>query len=105
MSALRDVLAAHHAMVAGARQADAQVDLEAACEVYAGISRLLGHWDELTAGEQRAVVRTIEHLVNPGDEEPDLRGPDGFRDDLRDLRRLEAELGYVWPTASERGVT
>lgn len=61
----------------------------------ATLSRILGDWDEFGVSEQRALVRTIEQLVNPHDAEPDLWRPDGFRDDLREVRRLEAELGYV----------
>jgi len=92
---LHDTLAAHRSMVLAAKQVDDDVDLEGALTVHAGLGNLISRWSEFSVGEQREIIRTLEYLVNPDDDQPDLGGPDGFRDDLAELRRLQGFLGYV----------
>jgi hypothetical protein len=95
LQVLYDALAAHRSVLMGAREANDQVDVGGALAVHAGLSNLMTRWSEFSAAEQREVVRTIEYLINSDDEQPDFSGPDGFRDDLAALRRLQAFLGYV----------
>ena len=64
--------------------------------MHAGLGTILADWSDFTAGQQRQIVSTIEFLVKPTDAgQPDLTTPDGFRDDLAELHRLHAVLGYV----------
>lgn len=93
--AFEAMLSAHRATVVAAAQVEDHVDVVGALEVHAGLARLLRVWEDFNVTEQRAIVRTIEHVVNLDDDHPDLAGPDGFRDDLAELHDLEAFLGYV----------
>jgi hypothetical protein len=96
LDVLRETLHNHRLMVLAAAHTDAVVDLESALEVHAGLGRVLADWPDFTAGQQRKIVSAIEFLVNPTDDgRPDLTTPDGFHDDLAELRRLHAFLGYV----------
>lgn len=93
---LRETLHNHRLMLLAAAKANDELDLEIALEVHAGIGSILADWSDFTAGQQRKIVSTIEFLVNPVDDgRPDLATPDGFHDDLAELRRLHAFLGYV----------
>jgi len=94
VAALRAVLADHHAAVTEAHSAD-PVDLGSVCEAHAKLCRILSDWDVLSVSEQRAVVRTIEHVVNLDAATPGGTGDDDAGGDLGEVRRLEAELGYV----------
>ena len=95
LTVLRDALSTHRSMLMGALHRNADLDIDRAFQVHAGLSRILARWDEYTANEQRQIVRTVEYLVNVDDEVPDLTTPNGFTDDLAELRKLEAALGYV----------
>lgn len=93
---LRETLHNHRLMVMAAAKTSTDVDIDAALEVHAGLGGILADWSDFTAGQQRQIISTIEFLVNPTDAgQPDLSTPDGFHDDLAELRRLHAFLGYV----------
>ncbi len=92
---LRDTLSAHRSMLMGALQSNDRLDIDRAFAAHAGLSRILTHWDEFTARQQRAVVETVEYVVNSDDDEHDLSSPDGFADDLARVRALQAALGYA----------
>ncbi len=92
---LRNTLSAHRAMLMGALQTNEHLDIDRAFAAHAGLSRILAHWDEFTANQQRAVMETVEYVVNSDDDEPDLTSPEGFADDLARVRALQAALGYV----------
>ena len=93
LSVLRDALSTHRSMLMGALHRNADLDIDRAFQVHSGLSRILARWDEYTANEQRQIVRTIEYLVNADDDVPDLTTPNGFTDDLAELRKLEASSG------------
>ena len=95
LTVLRDALSTHRSMLLGALHSNEKIDIDRAFQVHAGLSRILARWDEYTANEQRHIIRTIEYLVNADDEVPDLTTANGFTDDLAELRKLEAALGYV----------
>lgn len=92
---LRDTLSAHRSMLMGALNSNLDLDIDGAFAAHAGLARVLTHWDELNAHQQRAVMETVEYVVNSDDDEPDLTSPDGFADDLARVRALQAALGYV----------
>lgn len=92
---LRNTLSSHRSMLMGALQGNDDLDIDRAFLIHAALSRILAHWDEFTANQQREIFRTIEYLVNPDDAVHDLNSPDGFRDDLEQLHRLQDSLGYV----------
>ena len=92
---LRDTLSAHRSMLMGALHGYEHLDIDRAFQAHAGLSRILAHWDEFTANQQRAVVETVEYVVNSDDDEHDLSSPDGFADDLARVRALQDALGYV----------
>ena len=92
---LRDTLSAHRAMLMGALQSNDHLDIDRAFAAHAGLTRILAHWDEFTARQQRAVVETVEYVVNIDDDENDLTSPAGFADDLARVRALQAALGYA----------
>ncbi len=92
---LRYALSTHRSVLMGALHCNEQLDIERAFQVHAGISRILTRWEEFTAREQREIVRTVEYLVNTDDDINDLTSPDGFVDDLAELDKLRAYLGYV----------
>jgi hypothetical protein len=92
---LRDTLSAHRSMLMGALTSNDALDIDRAFAAHAGLVRVLAHWDEFTANQQRAVMETVEYVVNSDDDEPDLTSPDGFADDLARVRALQATLGYV----------
>lgn len=93
---LRETLHNHRLMIMGAARTNDELDLDAALQVHAGLGSILADWADFTAAQQRQIVSTIEYLVNPDDGgRPDLTTPDGFHDDLAELRRLHAILGYV----------
>ncbi|GAB2573628.1 hypothetical protein GCM10009593_09630 [Microlunatus antarcticus] len=92
---LRDTLAAHRSMLMGALNSNEHLDIDRAFAAHAGLARVLTHWDDLTAHQQRAVMETVEYVVNGDDEQPDLTSPDGFADDLARVRALQAALGYA----------
>lgn len=94
VAVLRELLSAHRSMVLGALHAGADVDVDGAFRIHAALARLLAHWDEFSANEQRRIVATIEYVVNSDDEIPDLDGPDGFADDAEQVHQLHAFLGY-----------
>lgn len=92
---LRDTLSAHRSMLMGALNTNTALDIDRAFAAHAGLARILAHWDELTASQQRAVMETVEYVVNSQDEQPDLTSPHGFADDLARVRTLQAALGYA----------
>ena len=92
---LRNTLSAHRSMLLGALNTNVALDIERAFAAHAGLARILTHWDDLSAHQQRAVMETVEYVVNSQDDEPDLTSPDGFADDLARVRALEAALGYA----------
>ena len=92
---LRDTLSAHRSMLMGALTSNRSLDIERAFAAHAGLVRILTHWDELTANQQRAVMETVEYVVNSDDDEHDLTSPQGFADDLARVRALQASLGNV----------
>jgi len=92
---LRDTLSAHRSMLMGALNSNGHLDIDRAFAAHAGLARVLTHWDEMTAHQQRAVMETVEYVVNSDDDEPDLTSPDGFADDLARVRALQAALGYA----------
>ena len=92
---LRQALSAHRAILSGALQGNAELDIDRAFQVHAALAKILTHWDEFTAHEQREVISTIEYVLNSDDEVNDLTAPDGFADDLERVRRLQALLGYA----------
>jgi hypothetical protein len=96
VSMLRGVLSAHRSMLMGALSTNRDLDIDRAFHVHAGLSRILSRWDDYSANEQREIIRTVEYLVNPEDDDVnDLTTPDGFADDLAELRKLQVFLGYV----------
>jgi hypothetical protein len=96
VSMLRGVLSAHRSMLVGALSTNQELDIDRAFHVHAGLSKILCRWDEYSANEQRQIVRTVEYLVNPEDDDVnDLTSPNGFADDLAELRKLQDFLGYV----------
>lgn len=82
-------------MLLGALRGNEQLDIDRAFEIHAGLSRLLMHWDEFSARQQREVMSTVEYLINTDDAEHDLQSPDGFLDDLTKFEQLQESLGYV----------
>jgi uncharacterized membrane protein YkvA (DUF1232 family) len=93
---LRETLSNHRLMVLAAAKNNTELDLDSALQVHAGLGNILADWTDFSAGEQRKIISTIEYLVNPTDDgHPDLTTSDGFHDDLAELRRLHAFLGYV----------
>jgi hypothetical protein len=82
-------------MLMGALNSNGELDIDRAFAAHAGLARVLTHWDELTAHQQRAVMETVEYVVNDDDDEPDLVSPDGFADDLARVRALQTALGYA----------
>lgn len=92
---LRETLSAHRSLLMGALHTNPHVDIERAFAAHAGLARIITHWDDLTAHQQRAVIATIEYVVKPDDEKPDLVAPDGFSDDLARVRALQQALGYA----------
>ena len=92
---LRNTLSAHRSMLMGALHSNEHLDIERAFAAHAGLTRVLTHWDDLTAPQQRAVVETVEYVINSDDDEHDLTSPDGFADDLARVRALQTALGYV----------
>ena len=82
-------------MLMGALHSNAELDIDRAFQVHSGISRILARWEDFNCNEQRAIVQTIEYLVNVDDDEHDLHSPNGFADDLARLRKLQVSLGYV----------
>lgn len=95
VTALRDVLSAHQAAVRGASQVSDKVDLERVAEVHTGISWLLTQWDEFSANEQREIIRTIQNVVDRPVGRSNLSSVEGALDEVAELRRLEALLGYL----------
>jgi len=96
LDVLRETLNNHRQMLLAAAKTSDDIDLDTALTVHAELGNILADWPEFTAGQQRAVVSTIEFLVNPTDDgHPDLTTSDGFDDDLAELQRLHAVLGYV----------
>lgn len=96
LTVLRETLQNHRLMLMAAARTNTEVDLDTALQVHAGLGSILADWPEFTARQQREIVSTIEFLVNPDDGgQPDLTTPDGFHDDLAQLRRLHDFLGYV----------
>ena len=92
---LRDALSAHRSMLMGALTSNGRLDIDRAFAAHAGLVRILTHWDELTASQQRAVMETVQYVVDSDDDEPDLTSPDGFADDLARVRALQSALGYA----------
>jgi hypothetical protein len=92
---LRDTLSAHRSMLMGALNSNGLLDIDRAFAAHAGLARVLTHWDDLSAHQQRAVMETVEYVVNSDDDEPDLTSPVGFADDLARVRALQAALGYA----------
>lgn len=92
---LRDTLSAHRSMLMGALSSNDHLDIDHAFAAHAGLARVLTHWDEYTATQQRAVMETVEYVVNSDDDEPDLTSPDGFADDLARVRALQAALRFA----------
>ena len=90
---LRDTLSAHRSMLMGALSSNEHLDIDRAFAAHAGLARILTHWDEYTANQQRAVMETVEYVVNSDDDEHDLTSPQGFADDLARVRALQASLG------------
>jgi hypothetical protein len=90
---LRTTLSAHRSMLVGALNSNHELDIDRAFAAHAGLARILTRWDDLTAHQQRAVMETVEYVVNSDDDEPDLTSPDGFADDLARVRALQAALG------------
>lgn len=92
VAALTESLASHREMLIGAIRINPELDLERALEVHAGLGDVMSRWTHFTAEQQREIVRTIEYLINDEDSVPDLRTPDGFRDDLAQFHQLQAFL-------------
>lgn len=95
MVVLRDTLSAHRSMLLGAMQTNHDLDIDRAFAAHAGLSKILAHWDEYTARQQRAVMEAVEYVVKSDDDENDLLSPDGFADDLARVRALQESLGYA----------
>lgn len=91
---LRDVLSAHRSMLMGALHSNAELDIDRAFEVHAGLNQILTHWDDYSACEQREIIRTVQYVVKTDDAINDLTASDGFADDLAELHKLRAFLGY-----------
>ena len=92
---LRETLSAHRSMLLGAMHTNHDLDIERAFAAHAGLTKILAHWDEYTARQQRAVVETVHYVVKSDDDEHDLVSADGFADDLARVRALQESLGYV----------
>ena len=92
---LREALSSHRAVLTGALHSNRELDIDRAFQVHASLAKILTHWDELTAPQQREVISTIEYVLDSDDEVNDLTSPDGFADDLDRVRRLQSMLGYA----------
>ena len=92
---LRETLTAHRAMLEGALHGNDRLDIDRAFAAHAGLARILAHWDEYTARQQRAVVETVHYVVMSDDDQHDLTAADGFADDLARVRALQESLGYA----------
>ena len=92
---LRDALSTHREVLLGALHGNDTLDIDRAFQVHAGLSKILAHWDEFTANQQRAVVATVEYVVNIEDDVNDVTSPNGLLDDLERLHELENRLGYA----------
>ena len=57
---LLDTLSAHRSMLMGALTSNDRLDIDRAFAAHAGLVRILTHWDELTATQQRAVMETVQ---------------------------------------------
>ena len=97
VTVLREALAAHRSGLVGALASNAELDLDRALQVHAGLSGMLAHWADYSAAEQRKIVATVEYLLDPIDPggRVDLRDPDGFADDLARFDPLRHELGHA----------
>lgn len=96
LTVLHETLRNHRSMLLAAARTNAELDLDSALQVHAGLGNILADWPEFSAVQQRKIISTIEFLVNPTDDgKPDLTTPDGFDDDLAELQSLNAFLGYV----------
>ncbi|MCW2804067.1 MAG: hypothetical protein QOF52_2572 [Propionibacteriaceae bacterium] len=95
VTVLRDALSTHRDVLLGALHSNADLDIDRAFHIHAQMAMILARWEEFSAPEQRAIVATIEYVVNTEDDESDLRSPDGFVDDLEQLHKLQDFLGYV----------
>ena len=51
LTVLRDALSTHRSMLMGALHRNADLDIDRAFQVHAGLSRILARWDEYTANE------------------------------------------------------
>ena len=91
---LRDVLSSHRSMLMEALHSKVTLDIGRAFEVHAGLNTLLTRWDDYSACEQREIVRTVQYVVKTDDAIDDLTAPNGFADDLAELHKLRAFLGY-----------
>ncbi len=82
-------------MLIGAWESNADLDIEGALEMQAAPGTVMpgGRSPPLTSS--CAIVTIIGHLITSRDHNPDLQGADGFRDDVAELHRLQAFLGYV----------
>ena len=92
---LRETLTAHRAMLEGALHGNDRLDIDRAFAAHAGLARILAHWDEYTARQQRAVVETVHYVVMSDDDQHDLTAADGFADDLARVCALPESLGYA----------
>ena len=95
VAVLRDALSTHRAVLVDALDGNDTLDIDRAFQVHAGLSKILAHWDECTANQQRAVVATVEYVVNIEDDVNDVTSPNGLLDDLERLHELENRLGYA----------
>jgi hypothetical protein len=91
---LRDVLSTHRSMLMGALDSNVELDIDRAFEVHAGLNKILTRWDDYSACEQREIIRTVQYVVKTDDAINDLTTGNGFVDDLAELQRLRAFLGY-----------
>ena len=95
VTVLRNALSARRSVLMGALHGNQHLDIDRAFQIHAGLSRILTHWDEFIADQQREVISTIEYVVNTDDDVNDLTSPDGFLEDLERLHQLRSSLGYV----------
>ncbi len=95
VAVLREALSCHRSMLTGALSGNADLDIGRAFQIHAEMAKILTHWDDFNAHEQREVIATVQYIIDTEDDENDLTSPDGFLDDMARVDQLQHFLGYV----------
>lgn len=95
VAVLREALSNHRAMLTGALSSNEDLDIGRAFQIHAEMTKIINHWDDFSANEQREVVATVQYVIDSDDDVSDLTSPDGFADDAAKVEQLRHLLGYV----------